>query len=337
MVRQVHVISVGFVLLVLASSVILPFGSLVAYADDEPIHDEPAVWITIDIDSEGDAHWSIEYRFDIESQEAEAAFDRLVAGVQADDSHLPLNIEAMEAFRLEAAETTEREMSISDAEWRVDTDDTVGILSLELTWHGFAGVVGDSLEVGSAFQSADGTWFETIGEGMRLTIIGPDPPINEVPTDASLDGEAVTWDGPHTFAPGEIDLRFDVPHTTPVTTVIGMIALLVVLFAGAGLAIAYHRGWRLDSLTRDTDDHRSSTDAIDPELLSDPERVERMLREGGGRMKQATIVEETGWSSAKVSQLLSEMADGGRIEKLRIGQENLISLPTDDDSRDSDR
>ncbi len=71
-------------------------------------------------------------------------------------------------------------------------------------------------------------------------------------------------------------------------------------------------------------------DAVDVELLSDEERVERLLRANGGRMKQASIVEETGWSDAKVSQLLSSMADEDRIDKLRLGRENLISLPGDD-------
>ncbi len=66
------------------------------------------------------------------------------------------------------------------------------------------------------------------------------------------------------------------------------------------------------------------------ELLSDEERVERLLTQNGGRMKQATIVKETGWSNAKVSQLLSSMAEDGRIDKLRIGRENLISFPDED-------
>ncbi|QSG10933.1 putative membrane-associated trancriptional regulator [Halapricum desulfuricans] len=71
-------------------------------------------------------------------------------------------------------------------------------------------------------------------------------------------------------------------------------------------------------------------DEVDKDLLSDEERVERLLDENGGRMKQAHIVEETGWSNAKVSQLLSAMADDGRIEKLRIGRENLISFPDEE-------
>ncbi|MEF8831628.1 MAG: helix-turn-helix domain-containing protein, partial [Halobacteriales archaeon] len=66
---------------------------------------------------------------------------------------------------------------------------------------------------------------------------------------------------------------------------------------------------------------------VDEELLSDEERVLRLIEANGGRMKQADIVTETGWSNAKVSQLLSGMAEDGDVDKLRIGRENLISLP----------
>jgi len=71
----------------------------------------------------------------------------------------------------------------------------------------------------------------------------------------------------------------------------------------------------------------AGTDGIDEDLLSDEERVERLLRRSDGRMRQADIVTETDWSNAKVSQLLSAMDEEGRIDKLRIGRENLISLP----------
>jgi uncharacterized membrane protein len=79
-----------------------------------------------------------------------------------------------------------------------------------------------------------------------------------------------------------------------------------------------------------SDTATESTQEIDRELLSDEELVERMLDQNGGRMKQANIVKETGWSNAKVSQLLSEMDENDRVDKLRIGRENLISLPDED-------
>lgn len=78
-------------------------------------------------------------------------------------------------------------------------------------------------------------------------------------------------------------------------------------------------------------DEADADEETEPDLLSDEERVEHLLEEHGGRMKQAQIVEETRWSNAKVSQLLSAMAEDGQIEKLRIGRENLISLPDYDE------
>ncbi|WP_121820278.1 helix-turn-helix transcriptional regulator [Halostella salina] len=78
------------------------------------------------------------------------------------------------------------------------------------------------------------------------------------------------------------------------------------------------------------EDEPADDDTIDETLLSDEERVTRLLEENGGRMKQAKIVSETGWSNAKVSQLLSSMDDDDRIDKLRIGRENLITLPDED-------
>ncbi len=48
----------------------------------------------------------------------------------------------------------------------------------------------------------------------------------------------------------------------------------------------------------------------DLELLSDEERVERLLERNGGRMRQGDIVSGTGWSDAKVSQ--AAVGDGRR-------------------------
>ena len=87
-----------------------------------------------------------------------------------------------------------------------------------------------------------------------------------------------------------------------------------------------------DTAATPDDSADADEDEVDLSLLSDEERVERLLEQNDGRMKQATIVDEMGWSDAKVSQLLSAMAEEGRVNKLRLGRENLISLPDDDDA-----
>ncbi|WP_460560895.1 helix-turn-helix transcriptional regulator [Halorubrum pallidum] len=79
-----------------------------------------------------------------------------------------------------------------------------------------------------------------------------------------------------------------------------------------------------------------NSDAIDPELLTDEDRVRRALRERGGRMKQSDVVEAFDWSKSKTSRVLSRMADAGEVEKLRIGRENVIDLVVGDDPVDEE-
>jgi hypothetical protein len=74
----------------------------------------------------------------------------------------------------------------------------------------------------------------------------------------------------------------------------------------------------------------------DPALLTDEDRVERTLRDAGGRMKQSDVVDALGWSKSKTSRVLSRMSDDGDVEKLRIGRENVIDLGDDDGSVDDE-
>jgi hypothetical protein len=60
--------------------------------------------------------------------------------------------------------------------------------------------------------------------------------------------------------------------------------------------------------------------------LTDQEVIIDILDDHEGRMKQAKIVDETGWSKSKVSMLLSDMDEDGEISKLRVGRENIVSL-----------
>lgn len=340
MTRQAPVLMAGLVVVFVMAGVLFLPAPVAAEDDLSPPADEPAVWLVIDIDADGDAHWSIEYRFSVETDEELAAFEELAGAVAAGGQDLPVTAERMDAYRAEAEANTDRDMAIRDARWVDDIEGDVGVLALEFTWVGFAGHTGGSLEVGSAFRSTDGTWLRTLDDGMRLTIIGPTdaPPHSDAPTGATVDGSAVTWNGPHTFESGEIDIRFDAPDDgTGVSSSLLAVAALAVLLIIVGAAVGYKRGaFNRSSASEEAVSTPETPVAIDEELLSDPERVERLLHDNGGRMKQAAIVEETGWSSAKVSQLLSEMADAGRVEKLRIGQENLIALPTPDEGGDED-
>ena len=74
---------------------------------------------------------------------------------------------------------------------------------------------------------------------------------------------------------------------------------------------------------------QNQTSISDEELLSDDDRVVKLLEDNGGRMKQVNIVEETDWSKSKVSRVLSAMAEEDRIVKVDVGRGNVVMRPED--------
>lgn len=64
------------------------------------------------------------------------------------------------------------------------------------------------------------------------------------------------------------------------------------------------------------------------ELATREEYVLRLLITNGGRLKQADLVAETGWSQAKVSRLLQRMEEQGDITRVHVGRNNLVVLGT---------
>ncbi|WEL26958.1 helix-turn-helix transcriptional regulator [Haloferax volcanii] len=68
-----------------------------------------------------------------------------------------------------------------------------------------------------------------------------------------------------------------------------------------------------------------------PELLSNEERVLRLIESRGGRIKQQEVAGALDWTDAKTSKVVRGMRDEGTIEGFRLGRENVLRLPEDDD------
>lgn len=266
-------------------------------------------------------------------------------------------------------ENSNREVEVHEnpSEFDVAGDEAVAVGELRLTfvWTEFLAEDGENLVLGDALTTPDdGTWLLSLEEGQTLEVTTPEgytvtgTPGATVP----LRNNAVIIEGPRTFGEDERVAVVYAPAGTVgppwemLTAAIVVAALLI-----AGSIVGYRQmdgggtpangrngengGGNGDEgtvpessappeTTADTESGAESEPEEDLSLLSDEERVERLLVDSGGRMRQADIVAETGWSDAKVSQLLSAMADEGRVEKLRLGRENLISLPDDEDEPD---
>jgi len=243
----------------------------------------------------------------------------------------------------------------------------VGELRLTFVWTAFLEADGENLLLGDALTTPDGgTWLLSLEEGQTIEVATPEGYTVTGTSGATdrLSDNAVIIEGPRTFEEDErVTVVYAPAGTAPPWTMITA-AIVVAAVIIAGSVVGYRRrdggpaaGGSADAGGGDgehavpghgdaaTDQSGDPAPASggpeaggdaagegeeDLSLLSDEERVERLLEDNGGRMRQADIVAETGWSDAKVSQLLSAMAESGRVEKLRLGRENLISIPDED-------
>jgi hypothetical protein len=312
----------------------------------------------------GDARWNVSIHYNLSTEADRAAFDRYGRAFEAGDADVGLDVEFFRTLATEAGSATGREMTIRNPEWNATARDGTGVLRLSFTWTNFANVTADGFRIQDAvLMPGDRTWLASIGPAQRLVVETP-PGYQVTDTRFGLENGSVVVEGPHTFRePLTISYQetaTEEPPDGPPWLLVGG-ALLVGL--GAVAAVAYVRRGGREAGGTDTDDEEpvptgpatggeddgeatdqatepagperdgtaeSDAEPVDLSLLSDEERVEHLLERNGGRMKQARIVQETGWSDAKVSQLLSTMAEEGRVEKLRLGRENLISLPDEE-------
>ncbi|PSP80676.1 hypothetical protein BRC88_05575 [Halobacteriales archaeon QS_4_69_225] len=306
--------------------------------------------LEVQLQNDGDARWTIVATVPLENEGDVDSFRSFAEAFEGGEQDFRLGVDVFERAAEAATEATGREMSVGEPSRSAEliersTDDGVdryGELRVSFVWKSFARVdENGTMYVGDAFNTTDGTWLSGLGPNQTLVIRSA--PGYTAPTTSPIgadDGD-LRWEGPASFEPGYFEIVYqpapDGPFESPSTALlVGALAL-----SGTALPLGVYLLWRRreetgvdgdgedDGDAGDDDGGDDGDDAPALELLSDEERVEHLLEQHGGRMKQAKIVKETGWSNAKVSQLLSSMEDDDRVDKLRIGRENLISLPTE--------
>lgn len=69
------------------------------------------------------------------------------------------------------------------------------------------------------------------------------------------------------------------------------------------------------------------SEEVDEIYLFPEERVLLLLEQNDGRMWQGQVVDETGFSKAKVSKLLSKMENDGDVTRYWKGGKKVVTLP----------
>jgi hypothetical protein len=323
---------------------------------------EPTTTVEISLRPDRSAFWRVETTYALDSGNETRAFRAIADRYESGEADVGPDATLFETLQRRATEATGREMAIGNVTYHSSVDESAGRGTLALTfrWNNFlrAGdngtlVLDDVFELPTAEADRQRTWLSIFDDEQRIRIR---PPEGYTVTSTSIPVQqrenAVVLADPSDFQ-GDGALRITYTSVGPGERLpVGVLAGAGILAAASIVAAAWVFRRRDGDAPPATPDDGSgppgpdspavegaaaaegTADAdgdggADSSLLSDEERVEHLLERNDGRMKQATIVDEMGWSDAKVSQLLSAMAEEGRIDKLRLGRENLISLPDD--------
>ena len=303
---------------------------------------EPTTTFEVALQPDRSADWTVTVIYDLQTDDQQAAFDDLAAAYRNGEAAFGPSAALYENLAARTSEATDREMAVENPSYDAVRRGTTGRLELSFTWTSFLADAGDEqLVFNDALRTPGGTWLSTLADNQVLRITTPR---GYAITSANVPfaDNTVEIEGPRTFSADD-HIRITFEESVLGAGSLRFVGIAVILAAMIiGVAVLLRRNdtiaVRERVLPGDGDDDPAEPPATEepaepdpPEedlsLLADDERVERLLERNGGRMRQAAIVEETNWSDAKVSQLLSSMADEDRISKLRIGRENLITLP----------
>ncbi|MWV41536.1 hypothetical protein [Natrialba sp. INN-245] len=297
------------------------------------------------------ATFVVDYRFENDSTQN---WERLRDDVEENSEEYASNEHSDWNDILEEGQNrTDREMEISNVEVETDTSSAprnLGHVEFTFEWSSFSHVEINRIEAGDAlagFTLVDDTtlqFFWPDGYVVREADPSPDDPPEG----------SIFWDGDGTEFTDEQPLIVLIENaegteepvepeespSMPWLAVAGALALLV-----AAAAIGWAIRHRADGVSYspgngpaqqarvpvESDEPGSQTAGPPDELLSNEERVLRLLEQRGGRIKQQEIVAELDWTEAKTSQVVSGLREDDEVEVFRIGRENVLSLPDDEE------
>lgn len=364
--------AVAFVALLLLTSAATAGGALAQESPE--IDGPSATTFDVYLEADGDAQWLVRMTYTLDTEEERDAFRSYAEEFEDGTTTAGPSAEFFRAAAASASKVAGREMRIVDVTRNYTLGENRGTLELSFLWTAFLGQEGSSYVLRDALKTPDGTWLDSLKKGQEIRLHTPPGYDIVRSIEARQENQSLVITGPETFDPEDFVVAYDpsgtqtqseTPTPTPdwgvvATGLLGLLLMVVLLFAlwrwrstepiladesdgsaeaagtgqaatanGAGAAAAESDG---EAVPEESQENGKA--GIDPELLSDEERVEYLVEQNGGRMRQADIVSETDWSDAKVSQLLSRMAEEGRVEKLRLGRENVISLPDGENSEE---
>lgn len=281
----------------------------------------PQVLHTVDLLESGDALWTFERRYALESPLDERAWNATASNLTESHPGFRQLVGGLRESVAAGARAAGRPMEARNFTLEVRRERfggaETGVVSVRFEWRGLVGPegrFGDAFPDGIPLGPRDAlvlrpppglspTYVYPPADLSREVEIASDPRVPLGETGSGPRRFELVWLGPRNLGAGEPFVRLERPST-------GTGLLAGSALGAAGAAAALLAGWN----------HRR---ARRPAFEVDEGVVLKVVEEAG-ELPQGSIIERTGWSKARVSKVLSALERRGWVEKVRRGRENLV-------------
>ncbi|MGA2105407.1 DUF7345 domain-containing protein [Methanoregula sp.] len=305
------------------------------WAAPAPAPSDYTTTYTINLQGDGSALWTVEYRTPIQTDDDLNNFQNYSSDMNT--VYLPQLEDLMQGSAAQAATGTGRPMVADNFSGNaiVQTSPTgrFGVVTYSFSWTNFS-VVDSDLSTGDAFVGGlyldkDSSLIITYPQGYSVTSVEP------VPDQQGAD--SLIWYGERSFEPGQpqIVLAGSASPILPVVPVLpillvgaGIIGIIIVAIAGFLVYRKRRQDPKPDNQPEEPEE--PAADLSEADRLSIEERIVQQLKANAGEQFQSEIVKSLGMPKSTVSSALNDLQQRGIIQKVKKGRENLIRLITTD-------
>lgn len=268
--------------------------------------------IYIKIYEDGSALWNLETKFELKTQSDIDFFNGYMAALEEDKEFIiQQKKDSLQEIINDVAYSSGREMTVENISLNYQSIDSInkkfGLVNIKFVWKGFGLKDKDLIKIGDAFSK--GSFIE---EGEVLLIEYPkEYSINNVYPEPNEKREnSLLWYGPKILLENEPRIILEKKSLVNSTNIllVGIVSILAIII----IVLIFHLTCRKKKNS--------------PMLLSDQEKIINILKSSGGKCFQNYIVDQSGMSKSKISQIISEMEKTELISKQKYGKNNLIIL-----------
>jgi uncharacterized membrane protein len=226
-----------------------------------------------------------------------------------------------------AANITHREMAVDENSIQIKTtiSSDSKITEYSFIWQNFSLISGSALLVGDVFETSN--FFTQLYGDAALQLNYPSnysvKSVFPTPYDRQDSANTLRWSRTEDLVNSQTSIVLTSNPQTATGSGNGWQQYaLVIAFSAVGVTLAFLGAYAL----RRRKNLKEPMIAKTASIVTEEDKVIKLLRESGGTIRQTEITEQCRFSKAKTSQLLATLEQNGNITRYKKGRDKIVTL-----------